>query len=255
MVWNSKKRSTGRSRREETGSSRMWFGHTALNSTLFKRWKHAPGTCEFCGHSSMSSCFAPNMTRTRKELRDNLRGRNLELELVELLQKICGEQSYWFLFQYLSTNLIWRIWFIFYLLTLINATFSCLPTTTLYTKEEENRRCGQLLMREEEQQLSAVQSLFLSVADCFWSCCQESAPHLTYHGLDSHVIFGFPGFWDCFCYTFHWLFPGLCSSFRSVLWCPVVSVQSLAHSVFLHSSCFLRRFWFPTLILVRLSPR
>ena len=41
-------RSTGRTRKEETIISRLRFGHTSLNSTLFKIGKHNSGRCEYC---------------------------------------------------------------------------------------------------------------------------------------------------------------------------------------------------------------
>ena len=41
-------RSTGRTRKEETIISRLRFGHTRLNSTLFKIGKHNSGRCEYC---------------------------------------------------------------------------------------------------------------------------------------------------------------------------------------------------------------
>ncbi len=42
------KRSTGRSRKEETIITRSRLGHTGLNSTLFQTGKHPTGTCDFC---------------------------------------------------------------------------------------------------------------------------------------------------------------------------------------------------------------
>jgi len=41
-------RCTGRKRRDETIISRLRFGHTGLNSTLFKIGKHNTGRCEYC---------------------------------------------------------------------------------------------------------------------------------------------------------------------------------------------------------------
>ncbi len=42
-------RSAGKTRRDEIVISRMRFGHTRLNSTLYKMGKHDTGRCEFCG--------------------------------------------------------------------------------------------------------------------------------------------------------------------------------------------------------------
>ncbi len=42
-------RSAGKNRRDERVISRMGFGHTRLNSTLYKMGKHDTGRCEFCG--------------------------------------------------------------------------------------------------------------------------------------------------------------------------------------------------------------
>ncbi len=42
-------RSAGKNRRDEIVISRMRFGHTRLNSTLYKMGKHDTGRCEFCG--------------------------------------------------------------------------------------------------------------------------------------------------------------------------------------------------------------
>lgn len=39
---------TARSCREETVISRLRFGHSGLNSTLFKTKKHISGNCDFC---------------------------------------------------------------------------------------------------------------------------------------------------------------------------------------------------------------
>ena len=47
-------RSMGRTQREETIISRLQFGHTRLNSTLFKIGTHNLGRCEFC-HTEESS--------------------------------------------------------------------------------------------------------------------------------------------------------------------------------------------------------
>ncbi len=37
--------------RDEIVVSRMRFGHTRLNSTLYKMDKHDTGRCEFCGQA------------------------------------------------------------------------------------------------------------------------------------------------------------------------------------------------------------
>ncbi|XP_027861616.1 uncharacterized protein LOC114137195 [Xiphophorus couchianus] len=42
-------RRTGQNRKEETVISRLRFGHTRLNSNLFKIGKHRTGSCDFCG--------------------------------------------------------------------------------------------------------------------------------------------------------------------------------------------------------------
>ncbi len=42
-------RSAGKNRRDEIVISRMRFGRTRLNSTLYKMGKHDTGRCEFVG--------------------------------------------------------------------------------------------------------------------------------------------------------------------------------------------------------------
>ncbi len=42
-------RSAEKNRRDEMVISRMRFGHTRFNSTLYKMGKHDTGRCEFCG--------------------------------------------------------------------------------------------------------------------------------------------------------------------------------------------------------------
>jgi len=47
-------RCTGRKMRDETIMSRLRFGHTGLNSTLFKIGKHNTGRCEYCEQQETS---------------------------------------------------------------------------------------------------------------------------------------------------------------------------------------------------------
>ncbi len=65
-------RSAGKNRRDEIVISRMRFGHTRLNSTLYKMGKHDTGRCDFCGqeesveHVILSENFLVRNTKLKE---------------------------------------------------------------------------------------------------------------------------------------------------------------------------------------------
>jgi hypothetical protein len=69
-------RSTGRTRKEETIISRLHFGHTRLNSTLFKIGKHNLGRCEYCNEEEVLEhvmLYCQKYDAERRELILNLK--------------------------------------------------------------------------------------------------------------------------------------------------------------------------------------
>ncbi len=67
------KRSTGRSRKEET-ITRLRLGHAELNSTLFKIGKHPTGNCDFCQQQETVDHVISHCKRHEVERRELIQG-------------------------------------------------------------------------------------------------------------------------------------------------------------------------------------
>lgn len=106
-------RNAGRTRREEVIISRLRFGHTGLNGTLFLIVKHSTGKCDYCGVEETVEHVMLQCQRyqvERRQLVHNLSNLKIKLDLVELLQKESGSKSYQALFLFLKEgNLFGRI--------------------------------------------------------------------------------------------------------------------------------------------------
>ena len=77
-------RSTGRTPREETIISRLRFGHTRLNCTLFKIGKHNAGRCEYCNEEETLehvTLYCQKYDAERRELLLNLKEIKLNYDL------------------------------------------------------------------------------------------------------------------------------------------------------------------------------
>ena len=106
-------RETGRSRREETVISRLRFGHTGLNASLFIVQKHDTGRCDHCEEQEtvdhvMNSCRKYEVER--RQMQDKLAEIKERYELVNILRKMSGDRCYRHVFGYLKeTHLIKKI--------------------------------------------------------------------------------------------------------------------------------------------------
>ena len=103
----------GRSRREETVISRLRFGHTGLNASLFMVGKHDTGRCDHCEEQEtvdhvMNICRKYEVER--QQMQDNLAEIKENYELENILRKMSGDRCYRHVFGYLKeTNLIKKI--------------------------------------------------------------------------------------------------------------------------------------------------
>ena len=80
-------RRTGRNRKEETVISRLRFGHTRLNSNLFKIGKHQTGSCDFCGQEETVKhvlLFCTKYSVERRKLVSRLQENKLQLNLQDI---------------------------------------------------------------------------------------------------------------------------------------------------------------------------
>lgn len=106
-------RNTGKTRREETIISRLRFGHTRLNGTLFKMGKHNSGRCEFCQEEETIEHVMLHCQKyvvERRKMVFNLKEIKVNYDLRDILQRSTEEKCYRFLIQYLrSTKLLERI--------------------------------------------------------------------------------------------------------------------------------------------------
>lgn len=95
-----------RRNRKEENISRLRFGHSGLNNTLFKI------NCEFCGQKEIEHVITQcwKYEEERRLLIQNLSKIKIQLSLEDMLQNGSGDKCYQILFQYLrETNLIERI--------------------------------------------------------------------------------------------------------------------------------------------------
>ncbi len=87
----------GRNRKDETIISRLRFGHTGLNSTLFNIGKHNTSRCDNCGQEEtvehvMLHC--QKYEAERRHLTQNLRKIKVNLALIDILQKSSRNECY-----------------------------------------------------------------------------------------------------------------------------------------------------------------
>ena len=92
-----------KNRRDEIVISRMRFGHTRLNGTLYKMGKRDTGGCEFCGQEETVEhvmIYCQKYELERRILIEKLRKIKMQFILGDILQNKC----YSFIFQYLRIN-------------------------------------------------------------------------------------------------------------------------------------------------------
>lgn len=106
-------RPTARTTKEEDIISRMRFGHSGLNSTLFVFKKHADGKCSVCGATETVEHVVEHCSRfdqERQHLILGLESESVQLNVKTILQKNSSEMCFKYLFHYLEdTGLIRRI--------------------------------------------------------------------------------------------------------------------------------------------------
>lgn len=103
-------RRTERNRREETIISRLRFGHTGLNSTLFIIGKHQTGRCCYCEVKETIEhvlLYCQNYIEERRQLIYNLGRNQTKLDIKDLLQRNSGSKSYSALFQFLKRTRVY----------------------------------------------------------------------------------------------------------------------------------------------------
>lgn len=84
------RRATGRSKRAEEVVSRLRFGHTGLNSTLFLIGKHDSGKGDYCGEEETLEHVILQCRKykvERRQLVQSLSNINMQLDLIKLLLK------------------------------------------------------------------------------------------------------------------------------------------------------------------------
>ncbi len=104
-------RSAGKNRRDEIVISRMRFGHTRLNSTLYKMGKHDTGRCEFCGQEESVEhviLYFQKYETERRILMQNLEKIKMQFKLRDILQNDSRNECYSFIFQYLKITNLWE---------------------------------------------------------------------------------------------------------------------------------------------------
>lgn len=106
-------RGAERNRKEETIITRLRFGHTGLNGSLFKIGKHETGRCEYCGQEETVKHVIINCQRFEEERRlliQNLRDIETDFDLIAILKRNSRHACYQILLQYLRrTKTIERI--------------------------------------------------------------------------------------------------------------------------------------------------
>ena len=106
-------RRVGRNRREETIISRLRFGHTALNSTLFIIGKHNTGNCVYCGQRETIEHVLLHCRKYEIERRNliiNLRNNKIPFNIIDIVQQNSGSECYKCVFQFLRiTKLVGRL--------------------------------------------------------------------------------------------------------------------------------------------------
>uniref|UniRef100_A0A1A8L2C0 Reverse transcriptase domain-containing protein n=1 Tax=Nothobranchius pienaari TaxID=704102 RepID=A0A1A8L2C0_9TELE len=98
-------RNTGRSRREEVIVSRLRFGHTGLNNTLFIIGKHDTGTCVYCGEEETVGHVVLHCRKYQAERRKMIRilsRMKVKLDLIDLLRQNSKSDCFQVLFQFLK---------------------------------------------------------------------------------------------------------------------------------------------------------
>ncbi|XP_037536736.1 uncharacterized protein LOC119413748 [Nematolebias whitei] len=102
-----------RNRREETVISRLRFGHTGLNRTLFIIGKHNTGKCDHCGEDETIQhvlMICQNYHHERRQMIQRLNAINVRFDPVVLLQANSSSASTNILLKYLKrTQLFERI--------------------------------------------------------------------------------------------------------------------------------------------------
>lgn len=105
-------RCAGKNREEETVISRIRFGHTGLNSTLFVMGKHNTGRCEYCGQEETIEHVIVHCERYEEErgrMSEQFRKERVQFDLVDILQG-SSNKCYQILMLFLRvTNLFGRI--------------------------------------------------------------------------------------------------------------------------------------------------
>ncbi len=96
-------RSAGENRRDEIVISRMRFGHTRLNSTLYKMGKRDTGRCEFCGQEESGEHVILYCQKYETERRILM-----QFKLRDILQNDSRNECYSFIFQYLKITNLWE---------------------------------------------------------------------------------------------------------------------------------------------------
>jgi len=106
-------RGTGRSRKEENIISRLRFGHTGLNSTLFIMGRHPSRNCEFCFEEETVEhvlLLCPKYSEERKKLEYRLLKNKLQLKISDMLGYCSSSEYLRYLISFLKkTKLIERI--------------------------------------------------------------------------------------------------------------------------------------------------
>uniref|UniRef100_A0A1A8H245 RNase H type-1 domain-containing protein n=1 Tax=Nothobranchius korthausae TaxID=1143690 RepID=A0A1A8H245_9TELE len=98
-------RDTGRSRREEVVISRLRFGHTGLNTTLFMIGKHNTGQCVYCGEEETIAHVVLQCRKylaERRAMIQNLGLMKVKLDLVDILRQNSRSDCFQILFRFLK---------------------------------------------------------------------------------------------------------------------------------------------------------
>ena len=93
--------------------SRLRFGHSRLNSSLFKIAKHESGRCDYCEQQETVQHIIMHCQRfeiEREQLICSLRRESVCFDIINILQKESGNKCYKLLSQYLKqTKFLERI--------------------------------------------------------------------------------------------------------------------------------------------------
>ncbi len=104
-------RSAGKNRIDEIVISRMRFGNTRLNCTLYKMGKHDTGRYEFCGQEESVEqviLYCQKYETERRILMQNLENIKMQFKLRDILQNDLRNECYSFIFQYLTITNLWE---------------------------------------------------------------------------------------------------------------------------------------------------